>query len=182
MTTTLYRFFDAQDDLLYVGISMNFASRIRSHKSERDWFTQIASITLEHYETREAAVEAEKQAITQECPRHNVAHNQARAQTLSVDAFRTDYDCAPIFANALMQVSDAIGLWSISGEAINDFCELIATGIDKRDYCRSCRDLGVSFQQNVYLPISLTAQSNVFEAFYLCRNEHVWTCCWEGTP
>jgi predicted GIY-YIG superfamily endonuclease len=182
MSTTLYRFFNSQNDLLYVGISMNFASRIRSHKSERDWFTQIASITLEHYETREDAVEAEKQAITQECPRHNVAHNQARAETLSVDALKTDYHCAHIFANALMQVSDAIGLRSISVEVINDFCELIATGIDKRDYCTSCRDLGVSFHQNVYLPISLTAQNNEFEAFYLCRNEHLWTCYWKGTP
>jgi len=43
----LYRHFDAQGNLLYVGISRNAAARLRGHKIA-SWYDDISSITIEH--------------------------------------------------------------------------------------------------------------------------------------
>lgn len=73
--TALYRFFDTDDQLLYVGISSNPSIRFRDHGRSKDWWSEVASITLEHWPSRQAALDAEKQAIISERPRWNAAHN-----------------------------------------------------------------------------------------------------------
>lgn len=67
----LYRFFDNQDRLLYVGISSNFFGRVGQHKADKAWFTQIAYSTLEHFPDRQSVDEAETVAIRAEKPLHN---------------------------------------------------------------------------------------------------------------
>lgn len=71
----LYRHFDADGTLLYVGISLSALSRLASHKNAAKWFDQIAVVRIERLESREAALAAERKAIKEERPRHNVVHN-----------------------------------------------------------------------------------------------------------
>lgn len=72
--TALYRHFDEDNALLYVGISRSVTARLAQH-SQSPWDHLIRRIDVEHYETREEAEAAEKLAIKTEKPIHNVAHN-----------------------------------------------------------------------------------------------------------
>jgi hypothetical protein len=72
MTHVVYRFRDAAGDLLYVGLSQTAMSRFHRHSQQKWWWVQVASIELEHFETRDLAAKAELRAIRQENPRYNV--------------------------------------------------------------------------------------------------------------
>lgn len=72
-TQTLYRFFDSEGRLLYVGISKFFEARLKQHYRNSSWFFDSSSVTLEHYETRAQVEEAETLAIKTESPLHNKA-------------------------------------------------------------------------------------------------------------
>jgi len=78
--TTLYRFFDADDRLLYVGIAGNPGRRFHQHANGPDgkpWWSHVARSTMEHFDTREEAAAAEVAAIVTERPMHNVVHNRS---------------------------------------------------------------------------------------------------------
>lgn len=70
--TALYRHFDAEGALLYVGISLSPLYRLASHR-QAAWVERIASITLEWMPTRAAAEAAELEAIRGERPQFNKA-------------------------------------------------------------------------------------------------------------
>lgn len=76
--TTLYRLYGPNDELLYVGISANPGLRFQQHASDKPWWTDTLRIHLEHHPTRLAALIAEREAIINEHPRHNVTHNGSR--------------------------------------------------------------------------------------------------------
>lgn len=71
----LYRFFDSNNRLLYVGISNNWTNRLNQHYKNSEFFAQVRSMTFEHFETREAVEEAERNAILTENPIYNKAWN-----------------------------------------------------------------------------------------------------------
>lgn len=77
-TTTLYRFYDKNDQLLYVGISSNPARRAHEHSKDKPWWADVARSIMEHHPTRESAAAAEVAAIVTESPLHNVVHNGPR--------------------------------------------------------------------------------------------------------
>ena len=72
--TSLYRFFDQNHQLLYVGITYRIEPRFSQHRQEKPW-DQIATVTVEHHPTRDRALEAERAAIQSENPKWNVVHN-----------------------------------------------------------------------------------------------------------
>lgn len=69
----LYRFYDAQDRLLYVGISTDIGARWKHHSREKEWWRDVTRATIEHLESREAALAAEAAAIRIERPAWNIA-------------------------------------------------------------------------------------------------------------
>ena len=73
--TYLYRFFDANDQLLYVGISKTVLARMAQHFATKDWIPNDGYIKWTTHPTRLAAQEAERKAITNEKPKWNVAFN-----------------------------------------------------------------------------------------------------------
>jgi GIY-YIG catalytic domain len=70
---TLYRHFDLGGKLLYVGIAIDALGRLAAHKSGSGWYPEIATITLQHFQTRIEAMEAERRAILTENPLYNTA-------------------------------------------------------------------------------------------------------------
>lgn len=76
--TALYRFFDAQGSLLYVGIANDPRTRWSSHKGEKRWWGEVATKTLDWFTTREEAERVEESAIVNERPRYNVTHSETR--------------------------------------------------------------------------------------------------------
>lgn len=71
----LYRFFDRSDVLLYVGITADLPTRMKNHRKGKPWWTHIHNITVEHFDTRQEALDAERKAIREEKPLHNDQHN-----------------------------------------------------------------------------------------------------------
>jgi excinuclease UvrABC nuclease subunit len=73
MKTQLYRHFDAEKKLLYVGISLSTFARLSQHKDHSPWFEQVMTVEIKHFETREEAMAAERNAIKTENPKFNIA-------------------------------------------------------------------------------------------------------------
>ena len=70
--TTLYRYYDERDRLLYVGVTDSASSRQRAHSTAR-WWPLVERSTFTHYESRDEALAAETRAIVDESPVFNVA-------------------------------------------------------------------------------------------------------------
>jgi predicted GIY-YIG superfamily endonuclease len=88
-THVLYRFFDAANQLLYVGITASPPRRFNEHRTNKEWWTQVNKITIENYSTRSGLQAAERHAITTEQPRYNVLHNAVLHSSNTVE-YQTD--------------------------------------------------------------------------------------------
>lgn len=97
---TLYRFFDDEGTLLYIGITEAPLVRLDGHAAVQPWWGHVASAKYEHFATRQEARDAEVAAIHSEHPAFNVADNgerrlsarladwDARMQRRAIAAFR----------------------------------------------------------------------------------------------
>ena len=72
----LYRFFDTEGVLLYVGITYDLSMRFSQHSVERGWWGQWAYSTVVRYYSRATLEAAERKAIKSEKPLHNEVHNK----------------------------------------------------------------------------------------------------------
>lgn len=77
----LYRFYDHDDQLLYVGITMNPAQRWLDHRNQKPWWLDVAKITVDAYPDRAAVLAAEHEAIKVERPVYNIQHRLHGAST-----------------------------------------------------------------------------------------------------
>jgi hypothetical protein len=71
----LYRYFDARDTLLYVGISGDLAVRDKSHIASSKWMQFTARSTIGRHKTLEDVRQAERAAIETEEPIFNKQYN-----------------------------------------------------------------------------------------------------------
>lgn len=69
--TDLYRHFDENGTLLYVGVSLSAIYRLSQHKKGSHWHSKISRQEIEHFATREEALDAETRAIQNENPLYN---------------------------------------------------------------------------------------------------------------
>lgn len=76
-STELYRHYDKDGVLLYVGISLSSTYRFSQHKTNSEWFKLVTRIEIERFKTRKEAVKAEEQAIKDEHPKYNVQFNDS---------------------------------------------------------------------------------------------------------
>ncbi|WP_375264125.1 hypothetical protein [Palleronia sp.] len=74
----LYRHYDAEGRLLYIGKTVNPRSRASLHKIRSRWFRDVERIELQWFDDEALACAAEISAIADEKPIHNVHHNPAR--------------------------------------------------------------------------------------------------------
>lgn len=85
--TCLYRYFDADGVLLYVGISVSALVRLRRHKREAAWFDKAATIKIERFRNRWNAAVAEYLAIKNEKPLHNSPRWRFYISNQAIDKF-----------------------------------------------------------------------------------------------
>lgn len=69
----LYRYFDVDDRLLYVGVTTSLAERHKAHARLSPWFGEHVRKMVEGYDTRWDVLQAESYAIRTERPLHNRA-------------------------------------------------------------------------------------------------------------
>ena len=70
--TALYRLFDAEGVLLYVGITVHVEQRWIEHERAKPWWPLVTEKRVDWFESRTLALAAELQAIKTEHPVHNV--------------------------------------------------------------------------------------------------------------
>ncbi len=66
----VYRMLDREGRVLYIGVTGHVGQRFGDHAMKR-WFPLVATITLEWYPDKDAAVQAEREAILAERPPYN---------------------------------------------------------------------------------------------------------------
>ncbi|MEU0818923.1 GIY-YIG nuclease family protein [Streptomyces mirabilis] len=69
--TALYRAFDAEDTLLYVGITDSPVDRFKQHQATAEWWPIMVLREVEWLNTRSEAEQAEARAIKVEAPKFN---------------------------------------------------------------------------------------------------------------
>lgn len=75
MTAYVYRCFDASDRLLYVGFTLSPPRRLKQHQDKSVWFHLVSRTAIEEFDTRDAALAAERRAIYSENPICNIHCN-----------------------------------------------------------------------------------------------------------
>jgi predicted GIY-YIG superfamily endonuclease len=84
----VYRLYDAEGTLLYIGASYNPDRRCEEHM-RKPWGSQIARRAEEWHPSREDAFAAERRAIWEEGPRHNRASTPEYAELKRKQAAET---------------------------------------------------------------------------------------------
>jgi predicted GIY-YIG superfamily endonuclease len=82
----LYRLRDASGELLYVGITRDWPTRMTQHQREKPWWSDVSAVELVRVLGTRQQIEAiEKAVIKSERPTYNKTHNEVR-RTLTVPA------------------------------------------------------------------------------------------------
>lgn len=76
---TLYRHFDADGVLLYVGVTDHLERRNAGHRQASPWWPQVARIDSRLCRDFRSASAAERTAIREEAPLYNVVWSRDRA-------------------------------------------------------------------------------------------------------
>ena len=130
--TELYRHFDAEGTLLYVGVSLSAVHRLGQHKDHSHWFKTIARVEVERFETREQALQAERRAILAENPRHNLkrptrqeraAAAEAERRTIGADESRRHLVQRIVAFNALYDVTGAAAALGYTAKTVRQLIE-----------------------------------------------------------
>lgn len=74
----VYILYDADDRLLYVGITDRGPVRLVEHCRRKPWFPQVARVEFERYDSRADSEARERYLIQRRAPLYNIQHNQGR--------------------------------------------------------------------------------------------------------
>jgi hypothetical protein len=80
---TLYRVRDERGVLLYVGVTNTPMLRLESHTKSAVWSLYASSVTFERYMTRDAVLDAERNAIIDDRPVFNKIHSPLDDEDIS---------------------------------------------------------------------------------------------------
>lgn len=93
--TTLYRCYDSEETLLYVGITSQRHRRFVQHSKGSDWWPRVATLQLEHYPTTSEAKAAEREQVAKLDPPHNVKLRREREDVTVM--YRKCRNCGQMF-------------------------------------------------------------------------------------
>jgi len=119
MRTSLYRHFDKDGTLLYVGISLSALNRLGQHADHSAWFKTISNVTIEHFDTREEALKAETLAIRQEKPLHNIQKTKEIYREERSQESRRDLTAKIVRFNPIYRPYEVCEILDIGGGTFN---------------------------------------------------------------
>jgi predicted GIY-YIG superfamily endonuclease len=79
--TVLYRLFDSEDRLLYVGITDRYGLRMGQHRTSKWWWPRVHRTETEWFASRAVAETMEVRAIRSERPLYNVMDTERALQS-----------------------------------------------------------------------------------------------------
>lgn len=100
-TYTVYRCYDAADQLIYIGCAFTAKARFAQHRQRTEWWSEVDRIEQEPVTGRRAALTHERALIEQHEPKHNrmytarcdLTPNAARARAIGA-AKKAAWDAA----------------------------------------------------------------------------------------
>lgn len=101
--TALYRWFDADDRLLYVGITYSLPNRQSSHAKRSSWSDFAVRATVERWPTRQEAEAYEVIAIREEHPLFNHQHNDTPEAQQRLVAYLIEQRRPDLLAPSIMR-------------------------------------------------------------------------------
>lgn len=112
--TALYRLFDSNGQLLYIGITYQPEARWKAHAATKAWWPDVARKSMEWHDTRPIAEAAEVAAIRAELPLHNVDDSPIapRPRSLTPDEMTASELKTNLGAAARRAASGAI-VWTV---------------------------------------------------------------------
>jgi predicted GIY-YIG superfamily endonuclease len=179
----LYRLFDADGTLLYIGISYSAIARFAQHKADKPWIGDVCRIEIETHDVSRAEIlEIERQAIISERPLHNVVHSGAKTPADVPDGvaefFAAELCIGPhlhevaVAMDALINAHQKLG-YAISQKDFNHMMAAVAGSLRLGDRCPQCSELNY--------PVGVERDSARWvTARYICNGcwYHRWTCGW----
>ena len=76
--TYMYRLYNNCNDLLYVGITVNLATRFRQHRSSKKWWSEVSRTDVVKFSKRHEAALAELKSINSENPVYNIKRRKVK--------------------------------------------------------------------------------------------------------
>lgn len=157
--TAVYRFFDEEGSLLYVGIAVHPRTRWRAHAAEKQWWPSVARKTVEWCDTREEAADREYEAIAAENPMYNVVRDRRRFHLIKAPTRRPRQPIRlserqpvppppPIFAELveLSAATDPVIRARVLGRALDSFPDFqVWLGHTRREAVLAMREEGQSY-------------------------------------
>jgi predicted GIY-YIG superfamily endonuclease len=147
-THALYRFYSDTGQLLYIGITNNPGHRFSQHQTSKPWWHEVAGISVERYNTRAAALAAERRAISVERPKYNKQRPSIRRQP--VDRRPVGRRLVWVCQECRQPISDGDGYIHVDRAAVQQAEAETAEWYKKYD-----TSLGVNLGQLLELPRSV---------------------------
>jgi len=115
--TAVYRLFDGEGRLLYIGITFNPRDRWNGHSGTKSWWKDVVRREVEWHETRAEAERAEVAAIRAEHPLYNIVGAEVEPIQAPVKVKREKH---PECDRACQELTDASVRWRRSKEALRE--------------------------------------------------------------
>jgi hypothetical protein len=165
----VYRMFDSQGHLLYIGVTGDLGKRLGQHLDRR-WFPLVERITLEWFASRAAALVAERRAICAEHPRYNLDRTPPKKEAPKVRRAAVQKPTAPIQSRHLLddldevvgdsrvKLRDAIGLLRNLAPGFEPYQKMTAVRLRDELKLRGVRVIntsGTPWLDPIYLRVTL---------------------------
>ena len=82
-THILYRFYDDEERLLYIGVTVDPGKRMSAHCHGKSWWQSVHNITMQNFSSSSDLMCAEREAIKAEDPIYNVVHSRRKRRRRS---------------------------------------------------------------------------------------------------
>jgi predicted GIY-YIG superfamily endonuclease len=183
----LYRLFDADGELLYIGISYSAIARFAQHKATQPWAGDVCRIEIETHDVSRREIEdIESAAIRDEKPKHNIAKRLGGSRWSNKREPHSEFDHSwPASAARLRRhywaIQRAIG--PITRQMVADGCKPaeVVGMFNEMIWAQQCPDMHHECQTEMWgedLPIE-TPFARLADGwcFYLCRHcGEQWKC------
>lgn len=118
--TSVYRFYNLTDELLYIGIAYDGTQRWRMHAAAKPWWSEVHRAEIEHFATRDEALDAEREQIKALQPKYNVHHNAGRGVTPVIVASKANDWLVMSRASGYERRTPLAFRWEVNCSAVTD--------------------------------------------------------------